>query len=123
GLKPISVQNFISNLPKDFKSVFDYTITPFKHNKSTGFKGLTYQIELADHFENWRSAWKKELGENFFGENTKFNYSNKELFFYDAKNSEIEKSINTLTQNIHTLIKTAPKGMYTLIGNPKKNAN
>lgn len=122
GLKPISVQNFISNLPKDFKSVFDYTITPFKHNKSTGFKGLTYQIELADHFENWRSTWKKELGENFFGENTIFNYTDKELFFYDAKNPEVEKGIITLTQNIHKLIKTAPKGMYSLIGNPKKSA-
>lgn len=121
GLKPISVQNFISNITKDFKSTFNYTLIPFKHNKSTGFKGLTYQIQLADHFENWRNAWKKEYGDKFFGENTTFNYTDKTLFFYDAEN--IKNSITVLEQNIHNLIKNAPKGMYSLIGNPTKNAN
>lgn len=122
GLKPISLQNFQSNVEKDFKSIFGYDITSFKLGRATGFKGLTYQINLGDHFENWRNAWLNEYGPNFFGENTTFRYTDKNLFYYGVGNTEIDTSIIKLDEHVADLIKKAPKGIYSLIGNPAKKA-
>lgn len=119
GFKPISQTNFNATLPRAFASSFQgYKLKPFKENKHSGFIGLTYQIYLETHFENWRAIWKKEAGEHFFGENTVFNYCGKDIFFY--KSDEIKEGIEKLDKQIKDLIRKAPQGIYSLIGNPTK---
>jgi phage/plasmid-associated DNA primase len=124
GLKPLSTLKFITNFEREFYSIFKYNVIEFKKNDKTGFRGVTYQTELRDHFENWRNAWKKECGENFFGENTVYNYpANKENLFKTTTRTEGEtqEAILNLEHQMDLLIKQAHEGIYSLIGNPQKN--
>jgi len=123
GLKPLSTQNFITNFAQEFYSIFKYNVTEFKKNNKIGLKGVTYQVELRDHFENWRNAWKNEYNKNFFGKNTIY-YAPADKVAYFKTNirteSDTKNAIMSLEHQIDTLIKQAPEGIYSLLSNPKK---
>lgn len=124
GLKPLSTQNFITNFTQEFYSIFKYNVIEFKKNNDIGLRGVTYQVELRDHFENWRNAWINEYGKNFFGENTIYNAPTNKVAYFETNirtESDTKEAIMTLEDQIDTLIKQAPEGIYSLIGNPKKN--
>ena len=124
GAKPLSTQKFVTNFAREFYSIFKYNVTEFKQNNDIGLRGATYQIELRDHFENWRNAWKKEYSKNFFGENTIYNAPANKIAYFETNlhtQKDTENAIMNLENQIDTLIKQAPEGIYSLIGNPHKN--